>query len=94
MAKLSTGQVAIRLSVSPYTIKRWYTFWEDLQKSDIQELDRLIKEGMPILPEYETVGSRGDRIWDEEDIKDLEKFKEWIPHTKNGIFQKYKKEEN
>ena len=42
MAKLSTGQVAIRLSVSPYTIKRWYTFWEDLQKSDTQELDRLI----------------------------------------------------
>ena len=45
---------------------------------------------MPVLPEYETVGSRGDRMWDEDDIKDLEKFKEWIPHTKNGIFQKYK----
>ena len=92
MSKLTTGQVAMKLCVSPYTIKRWYTFWENLENTDVRELNRLVKEGMPVLPKCEKIGARGDRIWDEEDLKDLEEFKNWIPHTKNGIFQKYKKE--
>lgn len=93
MNKLTTGQVAIRLNVSPYTIKRWYEFWENLANTDVKELNRLCQEGMPALPMCEKVGTRGDRIWNEEDIQMLEEFKNWIPHTKNGIFQKYKKEE-
>ena len=89
MGKLTTGQVANRLNISTYTLKRWYQFWENLKATDIKELDRLIKEGMPILPDYIHFGNRGDRIWDEEDITDLEAFKNWVPATKNGIFKKY-----
>ena len=91
MAKLTTGQVANQLNVSPYTIKRWYTFWENIKNTDIKELDELIKNGMPVLPECITVGARGDRIWDEDDLEDLRKFKEWVPNTKNGVFSKYLK---
>lgn len=92
MAKLTTGQVAIRLNVSPYTLKRWYTFWEHLEATDVAELNKLVKEGMPALPKYETVGARGDRIWDEDDIEELEAFRKWVPHTKQGIFLKYKED--
>ena len=93
MAKLTSGQVAIRLNISPYTLKRWYAFWEELEAYDINELNKLVKEGMPVLPKYEVVGARGDRIWDEDDIEDLIAFQKWIPHTKNGIFLKYKDRE-
>lgn len=89
MAKLTTGQIAARLNVSPYTIKRWYSFWENLENTDVKKLNDLCKNGMPVLPKYEVVGARGDRIWDEDDISDLLEFKNWVPHTRNGIFQDY-----
>ena len=89
MAKLTTGQVAAALNVSPYTLKRWYAFFENLKASDIKKLDELVKEGMPVLPEYVVAGSRGDRLWDEDDIPELVEFKNWVPHTKNGIFKEY-----
>ena len=92
MAKLTSSQVAARLGVSPYTVKRWYAFWENLEQTDIKKLNELVKDGMPVLPKYEVAGSRGDRLWDEDNINDLIEFKQWIPHTKNGIFQKYKNE--
>lgn len=91
MIKLTTGQVARILDVSPYTIKRWYTFWENLENTDVNELNELVKNGMPALPRYEVAGNRGDRLWDEDDIDELRAFKEWIPKTKNGIFSKYMK---
>lgn len=90
MAKLTTGQVANRLNISPYTLKRWYTFWESV---DVKELNELVANGMPTLPAYEIFGAsdnyKGNRVWNEEDIADLEEFKAWIPNTKNGIFSKY-----
>lgn len=89
MAKLTSSQVAARLEVSPYTVKRWYTFWENLEKTDIKKLNDLVKDGMPVLPKYEVAGSRGDRLWDEEDIEDLRTFKNWVPRTKNGVFKDY-----
>lgn len=92
MVKLTSGQVAMRLNISPYTLKRWYQFWENLKNSDIKELDELVKNGMPVLPDYEVAGARGDRLWDEDDIEALKEFQKWIPATKNGIFAKYIKE--
>lgn len=86
MAKLTTGQVANRLNISPYTLKRWYKFWES---ADVNELNELVKNGMPSLPAYEVFGNRGDRVWNEEDIEELKEFQKWIPATKNGIFSKY-----
>lgn len=92
MAKLTTGQVANRLNISPYTLKRWYQFWESIANTDIAELNRLVENGMPALPQYEVFGNRGDRVWDEDDIPQLIEFQKWIPNTKNGIFAKYIKE--
>lgn len=89
MVKLTSGQVAMRLCISPYTLKRWYQFWENIKATDVKELNELVKNGMPVLPDYEIAGARGDRLWDENDIKALEEFKNWVPATKNGIFTKY-----
>lgn len=88
--KLTASQVAARLGVTSYTVKRWYAFWENLANTDVNELNELCKNGMPTLPQYEVAGSRGDRLWDEDDIEELSKFRDWVPHTKKGIFQKYK----
>ena len=90
MVKLTASQVAAKLGVTAYTVKRWYEFYRDLDEEEIKEL---VENGMPRLPDYEIVGTRGDRIWDEEAIPVLEKFRDWVPHTKNGVFQKYKKED-
>lgn len=90
MKLLTISQVARELDVTPYTIKRWYNFIDEVKNYDVRELDKLVKEGMPVLPEYAVTGTRNDRLWNEEDIEDLKAFKEWVPTTKNGIFQKYK----
>lgn len=94
MAKFTTGQIANSLNISPYTLKRWYEFWEKLEKDNPNELQKLIDAGMPTLPNYEVFGARGDRIWDEECIPQLKLFQQWIPNTRNGIFAKYLKEDN
>lgn len=88
--KLTISQTAAKVGVTGYTIKRWYKF---IEETPMEELIKLQKEGMPILPKYLIIGRRQDRIWDEEDIPKLIEFKNWVPHTKNGVFQKYKKEE-
>lgn len=88
--KLTVSQTAAKVGVTNYTIKRWYKF---IEETPMKELIKLQKEGMPILPKCELIGNRQDRVWDEEDIPKLIEFKNWVPHTKNGVFQKYKKEE-
>jgi len=90
VAKLTTSQVAARIGKTAYTIKRWYQF---INETPMEILIQLQKEGMPILPKYEIIGNRGDRVWDEKDIPAILAFSEWVPHTHNGLFKKYKKEE-
>lgn len=91
MSKLTASQVASKIGVTPYTIKRWYEFYRDLTK---QEIENLVKESnMPKLPKYDVAGSRGDRLWDEKDVQILEAFRDWVPHTRNGVFKKYGKED-
>ena len=84
--KLTSGQMASKLGINPYTLKRWYEFYNDLDEDEIVELE---KSGMPRLPKYEIVGNRGDRIWNDEDLVILEKFKNWVPPTRNGVFKKH-----
>lgn len=91
MAKLTASQVANKINVTSYTIKRWYEFYRDLTQDEIENLVNEME--MPRLPEYELAGSRGDRLWDEKDVPLLEAFRDWVPHTKNGVFKKYRKEE-
>jgi hypothetical protein len=85
MPKLTASQVAGMVGVSSYTIKRWYNWYENLSK---EELKQLADNGMPILPNYETVGSTKWRYWEDADIQKIIEFKNWVPHTKNGIFNK------
>lgn len=40
---------------------------------------------MPSLPDYEEIGTTKWKLWKEEDLPQLQKFKEWMPHTKNGV---------
>lgn len=89
MAKLTMSQVANRIGVSVYTIKRWYKW---LESEDVEKLADLVKNGMPVLPKYELVGATKWRYWDENDIEDIIKFKEWVPKTRNGVMS-IKKEE-
>ena len=87
MAKLTASQVAYQLGVSVYTIKRWYRWYES---EDIRKLDELYKAGMPELPKYETIGATNWKYWEESDVEQLKKFKDFIPHTKNGFMGKTK----
>ena len=80
--KLTASQVAAKIGKSVYTIKRWYKWYESLSS---EELNKLLTEGMPKLPEYETVGATQWRYWDEEVIPQLQAFSDWVPHTRNGI---------
>lgn len=91
MAKLTASQVAAMVGVSAYTIKRWYNWFENLTTD---EIGKYVSKGMPILPSYETIGTNNWRYWEETDIEQLKRFKEWVPHTKRGVFQKTNRKEN
>ena len=86
MGKLTVSQVAAKVGKTAYTIKRWYQF---IEETPMDELIKLQQSGMPLLPKYEIIGNRGDRVWNEEDISALIEFSKWVPPTKNGIFKKY-----
>lgn len=89
MAKLTMSQVANKIGVSVYTIRRWYKW---LESEDVEKLAELVKNGMPVLPKYELVGATKWRYWDENDIEDIIKFKEWVPKTRNGVMSMKKEE--
>ena len=90
MARLTVSQVANILGISIYTIKRWYKWFET---EDVKVLDELYKKGMPALPKYETIGATQWKFWNEDDIEQLKKFKEFIPHTRGGFMGSLNKKE-
>ena len=90
MAKLTISQVASRIGKSVYTIKRWYNWYETTDKTNIE---KLVKEGMPLLPEYETIGATNWRYWNENDISKLEAFRDWMPHTRQGVMGELNRKE-
>lgn len=91
MGKLTASQVANKLEISAYTLKRWYKWYEN---EDPKKLEELFKKGMPRLPKYETIGATNWRYWNEQDLEQLEKFKNYIPNTRAGFMGSvYKKKE-
>lgn len=90
MGKLTASQVANRIDKSVYTLKRWYTWYEQLSDEDKQ---KHIKNGMPELPQYETIGATQWRYWNEDDIEQIKKFSEWVPHTRGGVMGNLNKKE-
>ena len=91
MSKLTASQVAGRIGKSVYTVKRWYAWYEALSA---EEKEKYIKEGMPELPEYETIGATQWRYWEESDIEKIQKFSDWVPHTRGGVMGSLNKKEN
>ena len=89
--KLTATQIAYEVGVSVYTIKRWYKWYE---QEDVRKLNELTEKGMPTLPRYETIGATNWRYWDEDDIEQLKKFKEWVPHTRGGVMGDLNKKES
>jgi len=90
--KLSATQMGAKIGVTGYTIKRWYEFYSDLDEDEILNLHE--NHGMPLLPQYEVVKreKREDKLWDENDVAILTKFRDWVPPTRSGIFKKHKEE--
>ena len=90
MVRLTAGEVANKIGVSVYTLKRWYKWFE---QEDVNKLNELVKNGMPELPRYETVGATNWKVWMEDDIEQLKKFKEFIPNTRAGFMGSLNKKE-
>jgi hypothetical protein len=90
VSKLTVNQVAAKIEKTSYTIKRWYTWYENL--TDDEKIE-LFKKGMPKLPAYETVGTTKWRYWDEKDIPQIRKFSKWVPHTRGGVMGNLNKKE-
>lgn len=91
MAKLTATDVAYKIGKSVYTVKRWYSWYEQL---DENELKKLIKQGMPKLPKYEVIGNTRWRYWDEKDIEQIIKFRDWMPTTRAGVMGNFNRNEN
>lgn len=89
--KLTASQVAAKLNISVYTLKRWYKWYE---QEDVKKLNELVEKGMPTLPQYETIGATKWRYWNKEDVEQLRQFKEWVPHTRGGVMGSLNKKED
>lgn len=75
--RLTATKVAQQLGVSNRTLLNWYAWYLN---------DDIKKEGsIPELPMYEVINNAGTRVWKEEDIPKLVKFKEWVPKGRAGI---------
>lgn len=84
---LTVSEVAKLIGVTFWTINRWYRWYESEDKT---VLDELRKKGMPDLPQYATFGPNNWKIWKEEDIEQLKKFKDFVPNTRGGFMGKIK----
>ena len=73
--KLRIEEVALVVGVSIQTINNWYR-WKKLHEDD---------ELATLLPNYEQVGERQIRYWDQNDVWSIMEFKKRLPHGRNGI---------
>lgn len=82
----TASEMANKIGISVYTLKRWYKWYEN---TDAETLEELYKKGMPELPKYKTIGTNLKwKFWDETAIEQLIKFKEFVPHTRAGFMGK------
>ena len=87
---LFAEDVAREIGVSDYTLKLWYRFKKENPDNEYAKL----------LPEVQRIEPRNKRCWKKSDLKALLKFKDLIPHGRNGVLgsvtQRYykKQEEN
>lgn len=81
--RLKIEEVAVLLGVSTQTVNVWYRF-KALNPDN---------EYAKMLPDFEREGAIRQRFWHRDDIWKLLKFKDSIPHGRNGVLgevtQKY-----
>ena len=78
MAKYySANKISQYLDISVQTLNSWYKWYND--ESIVKPPDT------PFLPPYEQASTRGKRLWSEDYLYDLRKFKEWIPKGRGGV---------
>ena len=73
--RLTIVEVAVLLGVSTRSIENWYMFKRKVPDNEYAK----------ILPDFEQNGSRQTRYWKLSDVEQLKKFRDIIPHGKDGI---------
>jgi len=74
---LTSSRVAMQLDVSVKTLTNWYKWYYD---NSIEKPKKF-----PKLPEYIQERANGPRYWTQDDVKQLKKFKKWIPKGRSGV---------
>lgn len=75
--KVTATKVTQYLDISLRTLDNWYRFYRNASEKK--------PENMPELPNYEQLGPKATRFWNEEDLPKLMEFKNWIPHGRSGV---------
>ena len=82
---LRIEEVAVLVGVSVQSINNWYRFKAENPDNEYARL----------LPDFERIGSKGQRFWDKSDIDQLVTFKRSMPTGCKGVMgsvtQKYVK---
>ena len=73
--RLTIVEVAVLLNISPRSLENWYMFKRKMPDNEYAKM----------LPDFEQAGERQTRYWKLSDVEQLQKFKEAIPHGKDGI---------
>ena len=73
----TSSRVANALDVSVKTLSSWYKWYQD---------DSIEKpKNFPQLPEYLQEHKNAPRYWTKDGVKQLKKFKKWVPKGRNGV---------
>ena len=74
---LTASKVANALDISVKTLTTWYKWYNDPE--EVKPAD------MPYLPDYEQKNQYAPRYWRKSDLKQIKKFKAWLPRGRNGV---------
>lgn len=72
---LNATEVCVLVGVSFATLNYWYKWRKENPEHELAK----------ILPDYIQEGERQQRLWKASDISRIQKFKESIPHGRNGL---------
>lgn len=72
---LKIEEVAVLCGVSVQSINNWYRFKRENPSNEYAKL----------LPDYECMGTRGQRFWDKADVQTLLAFKDKMPKGCKGV---------
>ena len=83
MSLLSATQVAAKLGITVKTLTTWYKWYNDNMLKHFIRNEQPID--CPILPPYTQTKLNSPRYWDESNMEQLIKFKNWVPKGRGGV---------